>query len=345
MARKFDMRPDIVQHSAQRILVLDGAMGTMIQRHELGEADFRGDRFAEHPSPLKGNNDLLALTRPDILRGIHDEYFEAGADIAETNTFSSTTIAQADYGLESAVWDLNVASAEIARASADAWTEKTPNQPRFVAGSVGPTNRTASISPDVNDPGYRAVTFGELVEAYRTQMEALMVGGVDTLLIETVFDTLNAKAALFAAEEAFDRQGRKVPIMVSGTITDASGRTLSGQTAEAFWVSMSHAPLFSIGLNCALGAEQLTPYLEALSAHADCGISAHPNAGLPNEMGEYEQGPDAMAAQLKAFLDKGLVNILGGCCGTTPAHIKAIASLVRGRSPRPLPSHPVNASS
>ena len=265
MALRLDMRPNIVQHSAQRILVLDGAMGTMIQRHALEEADFRGERFAEHASPLKGNNDLLALTRPDILRGIHDAYFEAGADIVETNTFSSTTIAQADYGLESAVWDLNVASAEIARASAEAWTAKTPDQPRFVAGSVGPTNRTASISPDVNDPGYRAVTFRDLVAAYRQQMEALMVGGVDTLLIETVFDTLNAKAALFAAEEAFDRQGRRVPIMVSGTITDASGRTLSGQTAEAFWVSMSHAPLFSIGLNCALGAEQLTPYLEALS--------------------------------------------------------------------------------
>ena len=339
MALRLDMRPNIVQHSAQRILVLDGAMGTMIQRHALEEADFRGERFAEHASPLKGNNDLLALTRPDILRGIHDAYFEAGADIVETNTFSSTTIAQADYGLESAVWDLNVASAEIARASAEAWTAKTPDQPRFVAGSVGPTNRTASISPDVNDPGYRAVTFRDLVAAYRQQMEALMVGGVDTLLIETVFDTLNAKAALFAAEEAFDRQGRRVPIMVSGTITDASGRTLSGQTAEAFWVSMSHAPLFSIGLNCALGAEQLTPYLEALSNRAHCGISAHPNAGLPNEMGEYEQGPDAMAAQLESFLDKGLVNILGGCCGTTPEHIRAIASLVRGKSPRPIPSH------
>jgi len=338
------MRPDIVQHSAQRILVLDGAMGTMIQRHTLDEADFRGDRFAEHPSPLKGNNDLLALTRPDILRGIHDAYFEAGADIVETNTFSSTTIAQADYGLESAVWDLNVTSAEIARAAADFWTAQTPDQPRFVAGSVGPTNRTASISPDVNDPGYRAVTFRELVHAYREQMEALMVGGVDTLLIETVFDTLNAKAALFAAEEAFDSQGRRIPIMVSGTITDASGRTLSGQTAEAFWISMSHAPLFSIGLNCALGAEQLTPYLEALSARAHCGISAHPNAGFPNEMGEYEQGPDAMAMQLQAFLDKGLVNILGGCCGTTPEHIRAIAELVRGKSPRTIPSHPTSAS-
>ncbi|MBL6645726.1 MAG: homocysteine S-methyltransferase family protein [Flavobacteriales bacterium] len=331
------MRPDIVTAAAQRILVLDGAMGTMIQRHKLEEEDFRGTRFAQHPSPLKGNNDLLALTRPDILRGIHDAYFEAGADIVETNTFSSTTIAQADYGLESAVWDLNVASARIACEAASEWTSKNPEQPRFVAGSVGPTNRTASISPDVNDPGYRAVTFKELVEAYQQQMEALMEGGVDALLIETVFDTLNAKAALFAAEAAFDRQGKRLPIMVSGTITDASGRTLSGQTAEAFWVSMSHAPLFSIGLNCALGAEQLIPHLEALSNVAHCGISAHPNAGLPNEMGEYDQGPEAMAAQLQSFLDKGLVNILGGCCGTTPDHIRAIAKLVRDQEPRPLP--------
>lgn len=331
------MRPDIVTAAAQRILVLDGAMGTMIQRHKLEEEDFRGTRFAQHPSPLKGNNDLLALTRPDILRGIHDAYFEAGADIVETNTFSSTTIAQADYGLESAVWDLNVASARIACEAASEWTSKNPEQPRFVAGSVGPTNRTASISPDVNDPGYRAVTFKELVEAYQQQMEALMEGGVDALLIETVFDTLNAKAALFAAEAAFDRQGKRLPIMVSGTITDASGRTLSGQTAEAFWVSMSHAPLFSIGLNCALGAEQLIPHLEALSNVAHCGISAHPNAGLPNEMGEYDQGPEAMAAQLQSFLDKGLVNILGGCCGTTPDHIRAIAELVRDQEPRPLP--------
>ena len=330
------MRPNIVTAAAQRILVLDGAMGTMIQRHKLEEEDFRGTRFAQHPSPLKGNNDLLALTRPDILRGIHDAYFEAGADIVETNTFSSTTIAQADYGLESAVWDLNVASARIAREAALAWTAKNPDQPRFVAGSVGPTNRTASISPDVNDPGYRAVTFNELVEAYQQQMEALMEGGVDALLIETVFDTLNAKAALFAAEAAFDRQGKRLPIMVSGTITDASGRTLSGQTAEAFWVSMSHAPLFSIGLNCALGAEQLTPHLEALSNVAHCGVSAHPNAGLPNEMGEYDQGPEAMAAQLQPFLEKGLVNILGGCCGTTPDHIRAIADLVRDRQPRPV---------
>ena len=331
------MRPDIVTAAAQRILVLDGAMGTMIQRHKLEEEDFRGTRFAQHPSPLKGNNDLLALTRPDILRGIHDAYFEAGADIVETNTFSSTTIAQADYGLESAVRDLNVASARIACEAASEWTSKNPEQPRFVAGSVGPTNRTASISPDVNDPGYRAVTFKELVEAYQQQMEALMEGGVDALLIETVFDTLNAKAALFAAEAAFDRQGKRLPIMVSGTITDASGRTLSGQTAEAFWVSMSHAPLFSIGLNCALGAEQLIPHLEALSNVAHCGISAHPNAGLPNEMGEYDQGPEAMAAQLQSFLDKGLVNILGGCCGTTPDHIRAIAKLVRDQEPRPLP--------
>lgn len=329
------MRTSIITEAQHRILVLDGAMGTMIQRYGLKETDFRGERFAHHAHPLKGNNDLLALTRPDVLREIHDAYFEAGADIAETNTFSSTAIAQADYKLESAVHDLNVSSARIARESADAWTLKTPDQPRFVAGSVGPTNRTASISPDVNDPGYRAVTFTELVDAYKEQMVALIEGGVDLLLIETVFDTLNAKAALFAAEEAFEQSEKRLPIMVSGTITDASGRTLSGQTAEAFWISMSHADLFSIGLNCALGATQLIPHLEALSAAATCGISAHPNAGLPNEMGEYDQGPDDMAAQLSAFLDKGLVNILGGCCGTTPDHIRAIAALVKGRSPRP----------
>jgi len=331
------MRISVTAAAAERILVLDGAMGTMIQRYGLEEADFRGDRFTDHHSPLKGNNDLLALTRPDILREIHDAYFEAGADIAETNTFSSTTIAQADYALESAVYDLNFTSARIARESADAWTAKTPDKPRFVAGSVGPTNRTASISPDVNDPGYRAVTFKELVTAYTEQMVALIDGGVDALLIETVFDTLNAKAALFAAEEAFEKTGQRLPIMVSGTITDASGRTLSGQTAEAFWVSMSHAPLFSIGLNCALGATQLIPHLEALSGVATCGISAHPNAGLPNEMGEYDQGPADMAARLEAFVDKGLVNVLGGCCGTTPDHIRSIVELVKDRTPRTLP--------
>ena len=338
------MRDTFSSAASQRILVLDGAMGTMIQRYKLEEADFRGNRFRDHGQPLKGNNDLLALTRPDVLREIHDAYFEAGADIAETNTFSSTTIAQADYGLEEAVYDLNFASARIAREAADAWTEKEPDKPRFVAGSVGPTNRTASISPDVNDPGFRAVTFDQLVTAYKEQMVALIDGGVDALLIETVFDTLNAKAALFAAEEAFDASGKRLPIMVSGTITDASGRTLSGQTAEAFWVSMSHADLFSIGLNCALGATQLIPHLEALSGVATCGISAHPNAGLPNEMGEYDQGPADMARQLEAFLDKGLVNVLGGCCGTTPDHIRAIAELVKDRKPRPVPTPITNAS-
>jgi 5-methyltetrahydrofolate--homocysteine methyltransferase len=338
------MRDTFSSAAAQRILVLDGAMGTMIQRYKLEESDFRGDRFRDHGQPLKGNNDLLALTRPDVLREIHDAYFAAGADIAETNTFSSTTIAQADYGLESAVYDLNFASAQVARQAADAWTEKEPQKPRFVTGSVGPTNRTASISPDVNDPGFRAVTFDQLVTAYREQMVALIDGGVDALLIETVFDTLNAKAALFAAEEAFDATGHRLPIMVSGTITDASGRTLSGQTAEAFWVSMSHADLFSIGLNCALGATQLIPHLEALSGVATCGISAHPNAGLPNEMGEYDQGPADMAQQLEAFLDKGLVNVLGGCCGTTPDHIRAIAELVNGRTPRPIPEGAANAA-
>ena len=271
----------------ERVLVLDGAMGTMIQRHTLEEEDFRGERFKDHSHPLKGNNDLLSITRPDIIRDIHKQYFEAGADIAETNTFSGTTIAQADYSLEDAVYDINFQSAKIAKEVALEITAREPEKPRFVAGSMGPTNRTASISPDVNDPGYRAVTFDDLVLAYKQQAGALMDGGVDILLVETVFDTLNAKAALFAIEEVFEEKGRKLPIMVSGTITDASGRTLSGQTTEAFLVSLSHAPIMSIGLNCALGAEQLRPYLETLSMKAPFNTSAHPNAGLPNEFGEY----------------------------------------------------------
>jgi 5-methyltetrahydrofolate--homocysteine methyltransferase len=309
-----------------RILVLDGAMGTMIQRHKLTEADFRGDRFTDHPVPLQGNNDLLSLTRPDIIREIHDAYFEAGADIAETNTFSSTSIAQADYQLESLAYELNKVSAEIAKASAEAWTAKTPDKPRFVAGSVGPTNKTASISPDVNDPAYRAITFDELVAAYSEQIVGLIDGGVDLLLIETVFDTLNAKAALYAAREVMKAKHTELPIMVSGTITDASGRTLSGQTAEAFLISVSHEPLFSIGFNCALGAEQLLPYVDVLSRHSNCLVSAHPNAGLPNEMGAYDQTPEQMAAQVGDFIDRGIVNIIGGCCGTTPEHIRLIAA-------------------
>ncbi|MFO0266233.1 MAG: homocysteine S-methyltransferase family protein [Cyclobacteriaceae bacterium] len=320
----------------KRILVLDGAMGTMIQQHKLEEADFRGERFKNHPSPLKGNNDLLSITRPDIILDIHRQYLEAGADIIETNTFSGTTIAQADYHLEDAVYDINYHSAQIARQAADEFTRKTPDKPRFVAGAMGPTNKTASISPDVNNPGYRAITFDQLKEAYAQQAKALLEGGADLLLVETVFDTLNAKAALFAIQELFDQLGRQVPIMVSGTITDASGRTLSGQTTEAFLVSVSHVPLFSIGLNCALGASQLRPYLQVLNEQAPFYVSAYPNAGLPNEFGHYDQTPEEMAAQVEEYLKEGLVNVLGGCCGTTPAHIRKIAELTERYEPRRL---------
>lgn len=318
----------------KRILVLDGAMGTMIQRHKLEEQDFRKGWFENHNCPLKGNNDLLSLTRPEIIKDIHDQYFEAGADIVETNTFSGTSIAQADYNLESAVVDINYHSAKIARASADEYSQKEPDKPRFVAGSIGPTNRTASLSPDVNDPGYRAVTFDELTKAYREQVEALIKGGVDCLLVETVFDTLNAKAALFAIEEVFNNLSVRLPIMVSGTITDASGRTLSGQTTKAFLISVEHMPLLSIGLNCALGAKELRPYLQVLNKNARFNISAHPNAGLPNEMGEYDQTPEMMAQQIEVFLKEGLLNIVGGCCGTTPEHISAIANLAAKYQPR-----------
>ena len=318
----------------KRILVLDGAMGTMIQRHKLEEEDFRKGWFENHDCSLKGNNDLLSLTRPDIIKEIHDLYFEAGADIVETNTFSGTSIAQADYQLESAVADINYHSAKIARASADEFSEKEPDKPRFVAGSMGPTNRTASLSPDVNDPGYRAVTFDQLAIAYKEQATALIKGGVDCLLVETVFDTLNAKAALFAIEQTFEELGVSLPIMVSGTITDASGRTLSGQTTKAFLISLEHMSLFSIGLNCALGAKELRPYLQVLNKNASFNVSAHPNAGLPNEMGEYDQSPEMMAEQIEVFLEEGLLNIVGGCCGTTPDHIAAIAELVARYNPR-----------
>ena len=322
----------------KRILVLDGAMGTMIQRHKLEEQDFRKGWFENHNCPLKGNNDLLSLTRPEIIKDIHDQYFEAGADIVETNTFSGTSIAQADYNLESAVVDINYHSAKIARASADEYSQKEPDKPRFVAGSIGPTNRTASLSPDVNDPGYRAVTFDELTKAYREQVEALIKGGVDCLLVETVFDTLNAKAALFAIEEVFNKLSVRLPIMVSGTITDASGRTLSGQTTKAFLISVEHMPLLSIGLICALGAKELRPYLQVLNKNARFNISAHPNAGLPNEMGEYDQTPEMMAQQIEVFLKEGLLNIVGGCCGTTPEHISAIANLAAKYQPRRIES-------
>lgn len=317
-----------------RILILDGAMGTMIQRHPLEEEHFRTNWFEDHPSSLKGNNDLLSLTQPAIIKEIHALYFEAGADIAETNTFSGTTIAQADYGLESAVYDINFQSAKIAKEVAVEFTAREPHKPRFVAGSIGPTNRTASISPDVNDPGFRGITFDELVTAYKQQTNALIDGGVDLLLVETVFDTLNAKAALFAIDEVLVERELDMPIMVSGTITDQSGRTLTGQTTEAFLISVSHMNLLSVGLNCALGASMMRPYLQVLNKKSPFGVSAHPNAGLPNEFGEYEETAELMAEQIKEFLDEGLVNIIGGCCGTTPEHIKAIADLAANYSPR-----------
>ena len=315
-------------------MVLDGAMGTMIQRCNLEEKDFRGDRFADHKFPLKGNNDLLSITRPDIIKDIHRQYFEVGADIAETNTFSGTRIAQADYHLEDVVYELNLQSAKIAREVADEMTRLDPGKPRFVAGAMGPTNKTASLSPDVSNPGYRAVTFDQLKDAFKEQARGLLDGGVDMLLLETIIDTLNAKAALFAVEELFDEVGKVVPIMVSGTITDASGRTLSGQTTEAFLISLSHVPLLSIGLNCALGAKALRPYLQVLNEQAPFFVSAYPNAGLPNEFGQYDQGPEEMGEQIKEFLEEGLVNIVGGCCGTTPAHIKVIAELASRYKPR-----------
>jgi len=317
---------------ANQILVLDGAMGTMIQRHALEEFDFREGAFEDHAKPLKGNNDLLSITRPEIIKDIHRQYLAAGADIIETNTFSGTTIAQADYGLEDAVYQINFQSAKIAKEVCSEFTDR----PRFVAGSIGPTNRTASISPDVNDPGFRAVSFDDLVLAYKQQVNALMDGGVDTLLVETIFDTLNAKAALFAIDEVFEEREMKLPIMVSGTITDQSGRTLTGQTTEAFLISLSHMPLLSIGLNCALGASMMRPYLQILNEKSSFAVSAHPNAGLPNEFGQYEESPEQMANQIKTFLDEGLVNIIGGCCGTTPAHIKAIADVAKNYQPRPL---------
>jgi len=325
---------------AERILVLDGAMGTMIQRHELGEADFRGERFRAHDKPLKGNGDALAVTRPDVIRGIHLAYLEADADILETNTFTATRIAQADYGLEGAVREINLAAARLARAVADEVTARDPSRPRFVAGILGPTNRTASLSPDVNNPGFRAVSFDDLVAAYAEQAEALLEGDVDMLMVETVFDTLNCKAALYAVRELLERRGEDVPLMVSGTITDQSGRTLSGQTVEAFWNSIRHADLFAVGLNCALGTDQLRPYVQDLAGLAGIPVSVHPNAGLPNAFGGYDDTPEYMAAAIGDWAKSGFVNVVGGCCGTTPDHIRAIAAAVRGIPPRPLPDLP-----
>lgn len=324
----------IQQEIQKRILVLDGAMGTMLQRYNFSEEDFRGERFKDFPHSLKGNNDLLSITQPQAIREVHAQYFEAGADIIETNTFSGTTIGMADYHLEDIVYELNFQSAKIAREVADEFTAKNPNKPRYVAGSIGPTNRTASMSPDVNDPGYRAVTFDDLRIAYKQQVEALIDGGCDVLLVETIFDTLNAKAALFAIEEVKEEKNIDIPIMVSGTITDASGRTLSGQTVEAFLISISHIPLLSIGFNCALGADLLKPYLQRLSSNTSLNISAHPNAGLPNAFGQYDQTPEEMQALIREYMKDNLVNIIGGCCGTTPEHIKLIAEVAAEFEPR-----------
>ena len=324
----------IYKEIQKRILVLDGAMGTMLQAYKFTEEDFRGERFKEYPTPLQGNNDLLSITQPKAIKEVHAKYFEAGADIIETNTFSGTTIAMADYQMEDLVYELNYESAKIAKEVADEFTAKEPHKPRFVAGSIGPTNRTASMSPDVNDPGYRAVTFDELRIAYKQQVEALIDGGADLLLVETVFDTLNAKAALFAIEEVKDERKIDIPIMLSGTITDAAGRTLSGQTAEAFLISVSHIPLLSVGFNCALGANLLQPHLEAIASKTEFAISAHPNAGLPNAFGEYDETAEEMADQIEDYLKKDLINIIGGCCGTTPEHISAIAELAAKYQPR-----------
>jgi 5-methyltetrahydrofolate--homocysteine methyltransferase len=324
----------------ERLVMLDGAMGTMIQQRHLEEADFRGDQFRNHPVDLRGNNDLLSITRPDVIEDIHLAYFEAGADLVETNTFNSTAISQADYTLEGLARELNLAAAACARRAADRFKAKHPDRPAFVAGAIGPTSKTASISPDVNNPGFRAINFGQLAEAYAQQTRALLEGGVDVLLIETIFDTLNAKAAIFGVEEVFASLGRRVPLMLSVTITDNSGRTLSGQTTEAFWNSVAHAKPLSVGINCALGAKQMRPYIEELSRVAGCYVSCYPNAGLPNAFGGYDETPEQMGANLADFAAQGWLNLLGGCCGSTPDHIAAIANAVRGSKPRSLPEIP-----
>ena len=324
----------ILNELSKRILILDGAMGTMLQDYNFTEADYRGERFKDYPSPLKGNNDLLTLTQPKAIVDIHSKYFEAGADIVETNTFSGTSIAMADYAMENLIYELNYESARIAKQVADTYTKLNPEKPRFVAGSIGPTNKTASLSPDVNRPEYRGVSFDELRKSYKEQVIALIDGGVDLLLVETIFDTLNAKAALFAIDEVLEERAANIPIMVSGTITDASGRTLSGQTVEAFLISVSHIPLLSVGFNCALGADQLKPYIKRLSSLSSFNISVHPNAGLPNAFGEYDQTPEEMATLIKPYVEEGLVNIVGGCCGTTPKHIKMIAEIAKQYPPR-----------
>jgi 5-methyltetrahydrofolate--homocysteine methyltransferase len=323
--------------ASERILVIDGAMGTMIQKEGLEEADYRGERFADWPSDLKGNNDLLVITNPDVVAKIHGEFLDAGADIIETDTFNATRISMADYDMQEYAREINVKGAALARRVADEWTEKTPDKPRFVAGSIGPMNQSLSVSPDVNNPGYRSVSFDDVKDAYKEQIDGLIEGGVDIILIETVFDTLNAKAAIFAAEEVFDETGRRLPVMMSCTVTDMSGRNLSGQTIEAFWHSVRHVKPFSAGLNCAFGADLLRPHAVTIAAIADTNVCVFPNAGLPNEMGEYDETPETMAGHLKGWAEEGLLNIVGGCCGTTPDHIRAIANAVKGIEPRRVP--------
>src|ERR671910_176342 len=318
----------------QRILILDCAMGTMIQGYGLGEEHYRGERFAVHHHDLKGNNDLLCITKPDVIRSIHEAVLEVGADIVETNTFNANAISQADYGTEALAYEINREAARLAREAADGFSERTPDKPRFVAGAIGPTNRTASLSPDVNNPGFRNVTFDDLKEAYKEAARGLVEGGADLLLVETIFDTLNAKAAIFAITEYLDDEDLDVPIMISGTITDASGRTLSGQVTEAFWNSVRHAEPISVGLNCALGSKELRQYIEELSRIADVPVSAYPNAGLPNEFGEYDETPEIMAAEVGDWARNGWLNIVGGCCGTTPEHVKAVAEAVSDYPPR-----------
>ena len=322
----------------RRILILDGAMGTMIQRYKLTEADFRGERFADHPRDLKGDSDVLVLTRPDVISAIHHEYLAAGADIIETNTFGGTAVAQADYALEPFAYDINVEGARLAREAADAWTVRTPDRPRFVAGAIGPTNRTLSISPDVNNPAFRAISFDELRAAFEIQVRGLIDGGADVLLLETIFDTLGAKAGIVAIENVFEEKGVRLPLMISVTVTDRSGRTLSGQTVDAFYVSIRHAQPFSVGINCALGASDMRPYMAELARIAECYVSSYPNAGLPNAFGEYDETPPQTATLLQDFAASGFANVLGGCCGTTPEHIAAIARAVDGVTPRPLPA-------
>lgn len=329
-----DIQTRLEALAKERILIMDGAMGTMIQREKLQEADYRGERFKDWPTDLKGNNDLLVLTNPAVIEKVHNAFLEAGADIIETDTFNATSISMADYDMQEFVREMNVEGARLARRVADEWTAKTPDKPRFVAGSIGPMNQALSISPDVNRPGYRAVTFDRVCASYKEQIEGLIEGGVDILLIETIFDSLNAKAAIFAAEEVFEEQGVRLPVMISFTVTDMSGRNLSGQTIEAFWYSVKHAKPFSIGLNCAFGAEHLRPHAVTLSGIADTRVCVYPNAGLPNELGEYDETPGVTAGFMKDWAQEGLLNITGGCCGTTPEHIAAIAKAVEGVSPR-----------